>query len=87
MKKALEYRLPNELALLHLMGSMCGPFSSFTPQPQCTALSIADKQTLCSLQAVIHPSGSLTVVWLHAALQTDPGSALLTLAPTLTSTC
>lgn len=74
-KPTLEYRLPNELALLHLTGSACLPFDAFTPQPQPVSLSIANKQTQCSLHAVFHHSGSLTVVRLHAALQTDPGSA------------
>lgn len=77
--------LMNWRALLHLMGSMWGPFSDSTPQPQSIALSIANKQTQCSFRAVIHRSGSLNVV--HAALQTDLGSEILTLAPTLTSTC
>lgn len=79
-----HYRLPNELN-----GLACSDgFNLRTPHWCYTAArSMANKQTQCSLHAVIHHSGSLNIVWLHAALQTDPRSALFTHAPTLTSTC
>lgn len=84
-RKSLEYRLPNKLTLTFVMGSMCRAFLWF--YTAATVLSVSSKQTQRSLCAVILHSGSLTVVWLHAALQTEPRSAPLTLAPTLTRTC
>lgn len=67
------------------MGSMWRAFLWF--YTAATVLSVSRIQTQRSLCAVILHSGSLAVVWLHAALQTEPRSAPFTLAPTLTRTC